>query len=188
LYSDLNAAILFFIERRHVPTIKKLSLPLLVTAFFWIFEISAFPLIPGEQFPMSGTDGKASHLARMGGASMRALWKISGYKMGEGAVWGEEEARKLLFKPLDIDTTNVTFDGQTCHDVVFEKKMVNAKEYLANAYRTTPQALDIKEERIEVVKTNCSLPGFAEYIRLKDRRLIIHLNGVFFYFEPAVNY
>jgi hypothetical protein len=66
--------------------------------------------------------------------------------------------------------------------------MVNAKEYLANAYRTTPQALDIKEERIEVVKTNCSLPGFAEYIRLKDRRLIIHLNGVFFYFEPAVNY
>ena len=179
---------IFFIERRRVPTIKKLSLPLLVTALFLFFEISAFPLGAGEQSPMSGTDGKASHLARMGGASMRVLWKISGYKVDEGAAWGEEEARKLLFRPLDIDGSRITFDGQTCHDVVFEKKMVNAKEYLASVYRTTPQALDIKEERIEVVKTNCSLPGFAEYIRLKDRRLIVHLNGVFFYFEPAVNY
>jgi hypothetical protein len=179
---------IFFIERRRVPTIKKLSLPLLVTVFFLVFEISAFPLSPGEQPPMSKTDGESSHLARMSGASMRVLWTISGYKVGEGAVWGEEEARKLLFKPLDIDATKITFDGMTCHDVIFDKKIVNAKEYLANAYRTRPQALDITEERIEVVKTNCNLPGFAEYIRLKDWRLIIHLNGVFFYFEPAVNY
>jgi len=66
--------------------------------------------------------------------------------------------------------------------------MVNAKEYLARVYRTTSRALGIDEEVVEVVKTNCDLPGFAEYIRLRDRRLVIHINGVFFFFEPAVNY
>jgi hypothetical protein len=108
--------------------------------------------------------------------------------VSEKAVWGEEEARKLLFKPLDIDTTKITFDGQTCHDVIFEREMVNVKEYLDRVYHTTPRALDIEGEVMEVVKTNCQLPGFAEYMRLRDRRLIIHLNGIFFYFEPAVNY
>jgi hypothetical protein len=108
--------------------------------------------------------------------------------VGEKAVWGEEDARKLLFKPLDIDATKITFDGQTCRDVMFEREMVNVKEYLNRVYHTTPQALGIEGEVMEVVKTNCRLPGFAEYMRLRDRRLIIHLNGVFFYFEPAVNY
>jgi len=116
------------------------------------------------------------------------LWTVSEYKVGEGAAWGEEEARKLLFKPLDIDAARITFDGRTCRDVIFQREKVNAKEYVDRAYRTTPQALGIQEEAVEVVKTNCDLPGFAEYIRLKDRRLIIFLNGVFFYFTPAVNY
>jgi hypothetical protein len=165
-----------------------LNFPLLLTALFWVLEALMFPLNPEEQSPLSKIDGQCPQLVRSGGVSMRVLWVISKYKVGEGAVWGEEEARKLLFKPLNIDATNITFDGQTCHNVIFEKRMVNAKEYLANVYRTTPRALGIEEEVVEMVKTNCDLPGFAEYIRLKDRRLIIHLNGVFFYLEPAVNY
>ena len=166
----------------------QLNLPILVMVFFEVLGVWILPVNPEEQPPKSKNDGRPSQFVEKGSVSMRVLWTISGYKVGEGAVWGEEEARKLLFKPLDIDATKITFDGQTCHDVIFEKETVKAKEYLANAYRTTPQALDIKEELIEVVKTNCRLPGFAEYIRLKDRRLIIHLNGVFFYFRPSVNY
>ena len=169
-------------------TEMQLSFSVFVTVLFWVLGALMSPLNPEEQFPMEKNDRKSSQFVRRGGASMRVLWTISEYKVGEGAVWGEEEARKLLFKPLDIDATKITFDGQTCHDVIFERKIVNAKEYLANFYRTAPQALKIDEEFIEVVKTNCYLPGFAEYIRLKDRRLVIHLHGVFFYFEPAVNY
>jgi|GEM_PF-2513985 len=169
-------------------TEMQLSFSVFVTVLFWVLGALMSPLNPEEQSPMSKNDGQSSQLDRRGGASMRVLWTILEYKVGEGAVWGEEEARKLLFKPLDIDATKITFDGQTCHDVIFEKKVVNAKEYLSNVYRTAPQALKIDEEFMEVVKTNCTLPGFAEYIRLKDRRLIIYLNGVFFYFEPVVNY
>ncbi len=156
----------------------QVSFPILVMAFFLVFETLTFPLSRGDQPPMARSNGQSSQVAGASGRSMRVLWTISGYKVREGAVWGEEEARKLLFKPLDIGATQITFDGQTCHDVIFEKKTVKAKEYFENVYRTTPQALDIKEELIEVVKTNCNLPGFAEYIRLKDRRLMIHLSGV----------
>ena len=166
----------------------QLSFPFLVIAFIWLFEALVFPLNTELQSPISKNDGQSSQLVVSGGVSMRVLWTVSEYKVGEGAAWGEEEARKLLFKPLDIDAARITFDGRTCRDVIFQREKVNAKEYVDRAYRTTPQALGIQEEAVEVVKTNCDLPGFAEYIRLKDRRLIIFLNGVFFYFTPAVNY
>ena len=163
-----------------------LSFPFLVVA--WGFGTFLFVANPEIQRPVIKTEGLSSPLVRSGGVSMRVLWTISKYKVGEGGLWGEEEARKMLFKPLDMDATKITFDGQTCSNVVFDRRMVNAKEYLVNVYRTTPQALGIEEELIEVAKTNCNLPGFAEYMRLKDRRIVIHLNGVFFYFEPVVNY
>ncbi len=165
-----------------------LSFQLLIVALIWILGTFLFVPNSEKQIPVLKNEGLSSPLVRSRGISMRVLWTVAKYKVGEGAAWGEEDARKLLFKPLDMDATKITFDGQTCRDVIFRKEMVEAKEYLANVYRTTAQALGIQEKRIEVVKTNCNLPGFAEYIRLPDRRLIVHLNGVFFYFEPAVNY
>lgn len=160
----------------------------LVMALVWIFGTSMFAANPEDQSPVLKTEGLSSPATASGGVSMRVLWTISEYKLGESAAWGEEEARKLLFKPLDVDASTITFDGKTCRDVIFEREKVNAKEYLDHVYRTTPRALGIQEEVVEVVKTNCDLPGFTEYMRLRDRRLIIHLNGVFFYFQPAVNY
>jgi len=118
---------------------------------------------------------------------MRVLWTVSAYHMGKNAVWGEAEAQNMLFKPLDMDTSSITFDGQTCNEVVFEAEEVNAAGYLAEKYQTTPEILDIKEETLRVIKTNCDLPGFSEYMRLGDRRLIVPINGVLFIFEPAVN-
>jgi len=164
------------------------SFLLLVMALIWSFGTSMFAPNPEDQPPVLETEGLSSPPTVNGGVSMRVLWTISGYKVGESAVWGEEEARKMLFKPLDIDATKITFDGQTCRDVIFKKEEVNAKEYLDHVYHTTPRALDIEDEVVEVIKTNCDLPGFAEYMRLRDRRLIIHLNGIFFYFKPAVKY
>ena len=123
-----------------------------------------------------------------GSVSMRVLWTVSEYKIGANALWGNEEARNMLFKPLDITATTITFDGNKCSNVIFKKEIVKTKEYLGNFFHATPQLLDIGDETVEVMKTDCTLPGFAEYLRLRDRRLVIHINGVFFYFEPTVNY
>lgn len=123
-----------------------------------------------------------------GSVSMRVLWTVSEYKIGANALWGNEEARNMLFKPLDITATTITFDGNKCSNVIFKKETVKTKEYLDNFFHSAPQLLDIADETVEVVKTDCNLPGFAEYLRLRGGRLIIHINGVFLYFDPAVNY
>ena len=123
-----------------------------------------------------------------GGISMRVLWTVSEYRLGANAIWGDEEAHKLLFKPLDITATTITFDGKKCGNIIFTKDRVKTREYLDNLFHITPQMLGIADETIEVIKTSCTLPGFAEYLRLRDRRLVIHMNGVFFYLEPTVNY
>lgn len=123
-----------------------------------------------------------------GGMAMRVLWTVSAYHIGKNAAWGKAEAHNMLFKPLDINTSSITFDGQNCHDVTFETEIVDAAKYLAEGYQTTPQTFGFEEKTLKVIKTNCWLPGFSEYMRLRDRRLIVPINGVLFVFEPAVNY
>jgi hypothetical protein len=124
----------------------------------------------------------------VGSVSMRVLWTVSEYRPGTNAAWGDNEARKLLFKPLDITTTTITFDGKKCSNVTFKRDTVKTKEYLDKFFHITPQMLNIADETVEVIKTDCNLPGFAEYLRLRDRRLVININGVFFYLEPKVDY
>jgi hypothetical protein len=131
--------------------------------------------------------GKPNPLQNSTGEGVRVLWSISAYKIAPGEQWGENEARSLLFKPLDIGSSYITFNGQTCQDVSFNSEVVDTDKYLSERYQTTPQMLGISEENILVIKTNCSLPGFSEYIRLADRRLIVRIEGAFFFFEPTVN-
>jgi hypothetical protein len=121
-----------------------------------------------------------------GGVSMRVLWTISGYVLGKGFNWDEQAAQALLFKPLDINDTEIIFNGHACQGVIFQKKTVTAADYLANTWQTTPQELGIDVKELQVIKTNCALPGFKEYMHLGDGRLIVPINGAFFFFDPAV--
>jgi hypothetical protein len=120
--------------------------------------------------------------------TMRVLWTVSGYVLGKGFSRDEQAAKALLFKPLDINDTEIIFDGQACQGVSFQEKTVNAADYLASTWQTTPADLGIDDQEVQVFKTYCSLPGFQEYMRLGDGRLIVPINGVFFFFEPAVAY
>ena len=66
-----------------------------------------------------------------GGKTMRVLWTISAYHIGKNATWDKTEAKNMLFKPLDINRSTITFDGQTCRDVIFKGEIVDATKYLA---------------------------------------------------------
>ena len=123
-----------------------------------------------------------------GGESLRVLWTVSGYKRTNAATWSEDEAKGMLFKPLDMDSSSITFDRKKCENISFERKEAQAAAYLERTYHVTPQWLDIADDVIRVVKTNCNIPGFAEYMHLKDRRVVIFINGTFFFLEPNVNY
>jgi len=117
---------------------------------------------------------------------MRVLWTVSGYVLGERSRWSAQEAKAFLFKPLDITRSEIIFDGRACRGVRFRREEVPAADYLGTAWRVTPQELGIEDREVQVVKTNCDLPGFQEYVRLSDGRLVIHISGAFFFFDPAV--
>ena len=137
-------------------------------------------------YPNTSPPGGVPVATPESGISMRVLWTVSGYVIGKGSDWGEQDAKALLFKPLDINDTEITFDGQVCKNINFRKETVYAAEYLSSAWQSTPQTLGIKDQELQVFKTDCALPGFQEYMRLGDGRLVVPINGVFFFFEPAV--
>jgi hypothetical protein len=120
--------------------------------------------------------------------SIRPLWTVSQYILNPDTGWSEQEAEGMLFKPLDINESAITFDGKTCQDVSFQAESVDAETYLQNTYHISLKALGLTDEDMQVITTNCDLPGFQEYMRLSDRRLIISIDGAFFLFEPNVTY
>ncbi len=122
------------------------------------------------------------------GASMRVLWKVTEYKAGPASTLKKEDADKLVFSPLDIDASRITFAGKNCTNVVFQRERVPLGEYLTRVHAASLQAIGLSDQEVEVVKTNCTLPGFSEYFRLPDRRLVIVIDGTFFFLEPAVTY
>ncbi len=122
------------------------------------------------------------------GMSMRVLWTVSEYVIPDGSALTEDQARQFLFKPLDIGESWITFDGRTCPNVSFIRKSVPARDYFKRTFAIEPEALGIPDDNVDIVTTDCNLPGFKEYVRLKDRRLIVRMDGVFFYFRPAVDH
>lgn len=122
------------------------------------------------------------------GVSMRVLWTVSSYHLLRTATMGEAEARAMLFKPLDINSSTISFAGETCRGVVFTRETADAEKYLRERFRITPQELGVDGKTLTVVRTNCRIPGFDEYIRLQDGRLLVSLQGVLFVLLPNVNY
>jgi hypothetical protein len=120
------------------------------------------------------------------GVTMRVLWTVSGYVFGKASTMADQEAKALLFKPLDINETGIIFNNGECKGVTFRRETVDAAQYLADVWQITPQTLGIDAQKMQVIRTNCDIPGFQEYMRLSDRRLIVPIKGVFFFFEPAV--
>ena len=121
-------------------------------------------------------------------AGLKVLWTVLDYKRTDNATWTENEAKGMLFKPLYIDKTSITFGSDKCENIYFKIKEVKASEYLERIYKVDPQWLGITDDPVKLIQTNCDIPGFSEYIRLKDRRLVIFLNGIFFFLELNVVY
>lgn len=121
------------------------------------------------------------------GRSMRVLWNVSGYKHRPNDNRQKEEADAMIFKTLDMDDNSITFAGKNCKDVVFKRELQQLGSYLMHKYALTPQSIDLVNEEVQVIKTNCLLPGFSEYLRLPDGRLVIVIDGIFFFLEPVRN-
>ncbi|WP_150109589.1 hypothetical protein [Syntrophobacter fumaroxidans] len=98
------------------------------------------------------------------------------------------EAEAMLAKPLDIRGARIVFDGKACEGIRFSRTKEKLSAYLERVYKIGPKDLELTDQLIEVIRTDCGLPGFQEYMRLGDRRLVIQVRGAFFFFEPKVTY
>jgi hypothetical protein len=145
------------------------------------------PLIPRitESNSQSTIERGAYVVTVESGNTMTALWTVSGYVIGKDSTLSDQDAQALLFKPLDISETGITFGGQACKNVTFQQETVNASEYYSATWQTTVKTLGIEDQELQVFKTDCPLPGFQEYVRLGDSRLVVPMNGIFFFFEPT---
>lgn len=133
--------------------------------------------------PEAGAGAPAS---KNSGVSMRILWTVSGFYVGEQAGITEDEARAFLFKPLDIDETRIIFDGQQCDDVKFTRRTVDLQRYLENDWHVSSRDLKAVDRFATIVSTNCDIPLFREFVYLSNGSLIGRLNGVFLFFEPNI--
>jgi hypothetical protein len=126
--------------------------------------------------------------------TLRPLWRVSGFFAAPYSSWGEGEAQKLVFQTLDISEDSITFQGLRCRGVVFERENVEADTYLAERWQLTPSDLGIQDSQgilrpqVELIRTRCGIPGFQEYLRLANGRLVVPINNIFFFFDPEVAY
>jgi hypothetical protein len=120
--------------------------------------------------------------------SIRVLWTVNKYVILDKSKVSETEAQAFIFKPLDISEDSITFDGNTCSNVTFIEHDVNAKDYFSSNFHVVPQDIGIDDSPLKLVRTSCELPGFSEYFRLHNRKIVVFRNGVFLFFSPRVNY
>ena len=121
------------------------------------------------------------------GVGARVLWRISKYVLGENFTGNEDDVKAMLAKELDIEDTKIIFGKDVCDAVSFDESTVKTADYLEEKWHETPEHLGIDFEEIKIIKTQCSLFGFQEYMRLGDGQLVVPYDGVFYFFEPAVS-
>lgn len=125
-------------------------------------------------------------LPSLGGFSSRDTihWVATRYVLGQVAGMDETEARAVLSQAVEILPTEIRFQGKTCSNLITRSETFNATDYLVGMWQTTPQQLGIQKNDLQVITTNCDIPGFQEYVLLDGGQLGIWLDGVFFVFDP----
>ena len=111
-------------------------------------------------------------------------WVAIRYVFGKVAAMDQAQAEAILSQPVDITATQILFQGKTCQNLITQMETVKSTDYLVTTWQITPELLGIQDTNLQVVKTNCDIPGFQEYVQLGTGQLIVWLDGVFFLFDP----
>jgi hypothetical protein len=121
--------------------------------------------------------------------SIRILWRVSDYVLGDNFIGNESDANAFIFEPLNISDDQIIFMNKMCSGVVFTEERVDAADYISTNWQIIPQSIGIeKETDCDLVRTNCALFGFRAYLRFSDGRLIVPYKDVYFVFEPSSIY
>jgi hypothetical protein len=122
------------------------------------------------------------------GVSVQALWRVEGYIQGPDATMPPAEILAYQGRQLDMDDTSITFAGKTCTGITFNRHRTDTPTYFSEKLHIHQDDISYPSPTIGVIRTNCALEGFAEFIRLDDRRLLVTVQGVIFILMPNIIY
>jgi hypothetical protein len=147
-----------------------------------------FDMAKGTPRPSLSAESAAEPKTEQDSVSLRVLWTVSGHVRGPNARVDDEQARSLIFSPMDMTDESISFAGQVCKPITFSRKTLALRDYLWARHGIAPQHLNLEDQSAQVIKTTCELPGFGEFLRLEDSRLIVSINGIFYFLDPVVSY
>ncbi len=109
-------------------------------------------------------------------------WIIEDYKSStEGE--GEETIKSYLGKEALFHEDLVALGEEYCEEPIFKIKNVNTWDYLLYQYKTSPDFLNIDKDKIQIVSIMSKDQFFYEFIKESDDRIIVNIDGVFFYLK-----
>jgi hypothetical protein len=91
----------------------------------------------------------------------------------------EVDITDTMKETIDIRKDKITYKGQTCSVSGYTIKAQDTVQYFQTKYKVAANLFGL-EKTVEVIKTNCTIPGFGEFVRSSADNLIINLDGVFF--------
>ena len=122
------------------------------------------------------------------GESVRILWSVSSYKAVPDTEYDKNLAKSYLGKPLDMDSSSISFSGEKCSGISFSRKTTEAEPYLLKTLGITSQSINYKGKEITEITTDCHLQGFQRFIRLRSGELIVPMKGFILFLKPNINY
>lgn len=130
--------------------------------------------------------GVVFFLPSLGGFSSRdtTRWVITRYVIGPVSALDTAQAGAMVSQQVEILPTEIRFQGKTCPNLVTRAETVNAPDYLSSSWKVSPELLGLRQTELQVIHTNCDIPGFQDYMLLDGGKLLIGLDGVFFEFDP----
>ncbi len=114
-------------------------------------------------------------------------WDLFTHHASPVSALSEAEATARYGTPVSFTADSITFGDQTCTDVTYSGEYLLAGDYFDTFYQFSSQIIYLERQTpIAIIRTNCNILGFGEFIMLDQgyEQIIINQDGVFFSLFP----
>lgn len=112
-------------------------------------------------------------------------WEVEKYKRANTNGLTDEELDEIVGSEALFHEKVVVIGNDFCLDPSYKLKNVNTLDYLLYQYKINPDFLDIKSKKILVVSMTCEEQYYYEFIKVTDDKMIVNIDGVFFYMNKT---
>ena len=112
-------------------------------------------------------------------------WIVEDYKISSISSMNEKTAKTYIGKEALFDKELVAIGDDYCLKPSFKIKNVKTSDYLIYQYKVNPDFLNIDKDEIQIVSITGEEQFFYEIIKESDERIIVNIDGVFFYLKQV---